>query len=82
MAMTYLWTGMVALSVIFGAMTGNLQAVTEAAVDSSKEAINLCIVMAGVMALWVGIMKIAENAGLIERITARIQPLLHFLFPI
>lgn len=79
--MNLLWGGMLLFGIVYGAITGNLQAVTEAAVDSSKEAINLCIVMAGVMAMWVGIMKIAENAGLIERITARIQPLLHFLFP-
>lgn len=79
--MNLLWGGMLLFGIVYGAITGRWQEVTEAALDSSKEAVSLCIVMAGVMAMWVGIMKIAENSGLIEQITGKIRPLLHFLFP-
>lgn len=79
--MSFLWSGMILLGIIYGIVTGNLQAVTEAAVSSSKEAVTLCISMAGVTSLWMGIMKIAENAGLVEQLSGRMRPVLRFLFP-
>jgi spore maturation protein A len=79
--MNYLWGGMILVGVIYGALTGNLDAVTEQALSSAKEAVNLCITMAGVMAFWVGIMQIAERAGLIERAAGRLDPVIRFLFP-
>lgn len=79
--MNYLWGGMILLGIIYGTATGNLKAVTEAAVNSSKEAVSLCIVMAGVTAMWVGIMRIAENSGLIEAMVRKMKPLMGFLFP-
>lgn len=79
--MNYLWGGMILVGILYGAVTGNLEAVTQAALDSAREAVNLCVVMAGVMALWVGIMKIAEKSGLIGQITNKMGPLLNFLFP-
>lgn len=79
--MNYLWGGMILIGIIYGTITGNLDAVTEAAINSSKEAVNLCIVMAGVTAMWVGIMRIAENSGLINSLMKRMNPVLTFLFP-
>ena len=79
--MTYLWAGMILLGVLYGTVTGNLQAVTEAAVSSSKEAVTLCISMAGITAMWTGIMKIAENTGLVEALSGKMRPILKFLFP-
>lgn len=79
--MTYLWSGMILIGVIYGALQGNLQAVTDAAISSSKEAVSLCISMAGVTALWTGIMKIAEDTGLVEQLSGRMRPILRFLFP-
>lgn len=79
--MSYLWSGMILLGIIYGAFTGSLQAVTDAAVSSSKEAVALCISMAGVTAMWMGVMKIAENAGLVELLSRRMRPVLRFLFP-
>ncbi len=79
--MNLLWGGMILVGILYGAVTGNLGAVTEAAVDSAKEAVNLCVVMAGVTSLWVGLMKIAEKSGLIHQITGKMEPFLHFLFP-
>lgn len=79
--MNYLWGGMILVGIIYGMITGNLKAVTEAAIDSSKEAVNLCIVMAGVTALWVGMMRIAENTGLLDVMVKKMRPVMNFLFP-
>ena len=59
--MNYLWGGMILVGVIYAAFTGNMNAVTNQALASAKEAISLCITMAGAMAFWVGIMRIAEQ---------------------
>ncbi len=79
--MNYLWAGMILIGVVYGAMTGNLTAVTDQALASAKEAIMLCLTMAGVMAFWVGLMQIAENSGLIQQCTRYMSPILSFLFP-
>ena len=64
--LNYLWGFMVVIGIFYAAFTGNLPAVTTAALDSSKEAVALCVTMLGVMSLWVGLMRIAENCGIIS----------------
>ena len=68
------------MGIIYGAFAGNLQAVTEAVVSSAGEAVSLCITMAGITAMWTGIMKIAENTGLVHS-AEKMRPVLRFLFP-
>lgn len=80
-SMNYLWGGMMVVGVVYAVLTGNLDAVTEQALVSAKEAISLCLTMAGAMAFWVGIMRIAERAGMIERAALKMGPILTFLFP-
>lgn len=77
----YLWAGMILIGVIYAAFTGRLPDITNAALDSSKEAITLCITMMGVMAFWMGLMEIATRAGIIESMSAKMKPVLRFLFP-
>lgn len=79
--LNYLWAGMIIVGVIFAAFTGKMPEVTNAALDSSKEAVTLCITMMGVMALWVGIMEIAKAAGMMESAARRLGPFIRFLFP-
>nr|WP_294494095.1 nucleoside recognition protein [uncultured Mediterraneibacter sp.] len=79
--LNYLWAGMILVGIIFGAFTGKMQDITNAALDSSKEAVTLCITMIGVMAFWTGIMEIASEAGIIQMASAKMRPLLRFLFP-
>ncbi len=79
--LNYIWAGMILLGVIYGAFTGQLSTVTNAALDSAGEAVSLCITMAGVVALWMGMMEIAKKAGLIQKMTNGISPFLHFMFP-
>ena len=55
-----LWAGMILIGIIFGAWNGKMPELTNAALDSSKDAVSLCITMLGVMAFWCGIMEIAR----------------------
>ncbi len=79
--LNYLWGGMILIAVVYGTVTGNVKAVGNAVVDSSKEAVELCITMLGVMALWTGMMKIAEASGLTKKFRKAVRPVLRFLFP-
>lgn len=79
--MDYLWAGMILIGVVYAAFTGRLPDVTTAALDSAKEAVTLCVTMLGAMSFWMGLMKIAEQAGLIGALTQKIRPVLRFLFP-
>ena len=79
--LNYLWAAMIAVGIIYGVLTGNMEAVTNGALDSSKEAISLCLNMCGIMALWMGLMEIAKTSGLIEVMTRKISPFVSFLFP-
>ncbi len=79
--LNYIWAFMILVGVIYGAMTGRMADVTNAALDSAGDAVALCITMIGVMALWVGLMEIAQKSGLIAKMTRGIQPFVSFLFP-
>lgn len=79
--MNYLWAFMILIGVVFAAFNGTLPDVTDAALDSAKEAVTLCITMMGVMSFWVGLMKIAEKSGIIAGLSRRLRPFLRFLFP-
>ena len=79
--MNYLWSGMILIGIVYGMCTGNISEVTQAVIQSSKEAVNLCIGMAGITAFWNGLMRIAEGSGMVEGMTRKIRPFLDFLFP-
>ena len=72
---------MIIIGVIYGAFTGNIQAVADGAINSAKDAVTLCITMLGVMSLWTGLMEIAEKSGLIKTCTEKISPVMRWLFP-
>lgn len=79
--LNYIWGMMILIGILCGVATGNMEAVTNAAIDSAGDAISLCITMVGVVALWMGMMRIAQEAGLVDRLTRGISPFLRFLFP-
>lgn len=79
--LNYLWAGMVIVGILFGAVNGKMPEVTNGALDAAKEAVDLCIMMIGIMSMWVGLMEIAAKAGLIERMAAKIRPFTRYLFP-
>lgn len=79
--LNYIWAFMILVGIIYGACTGHMEQVTNAALDSAGEAVSLCITMLGVMALWVGLMEIAQRAGIIAGLTKSISPFIDFMFP-
>jgi len=79
--LNFLWAFMILIGILFASFTGNLPEITNAALDSAKEAISLCITMMGVMSFWVGLMEIAAEAGIIESLTDKLRPVLRFIFP-
>ena len=79
--LNYLWSGMILIGILFAAFSGKMPDITTAALDSSKEAVTLCITMMGVMSFWTGLMGIAEKSGILKTATVRLSPLIHFLFP-
>lgn len=76
-----LWAGMMLIGILWAAFHGNLETVTDGALESAKEAVTLCITMLGIMSFWSGILKIGENAGLIDALTQKMKPVIRFLFP-
>lgn len=79
--LNYLWAAMLLLGIVYGTLQGRLPELTEAALTSAGEAVNLCVTMAGIMALWVGVMEIAQKSGIIGRVSRVIGPFLDFMFP-
>lgn len=76
-----LWGFMILIGIVFAAATGKIGDVGTAALDSSKEAVTLCITMLGIMSMWTGLMNIAKKAGIIDALTRALRPVLAFLFP-
>ena len=79
--MNYLWAGMMLVAIVYGAINGTIPEVTQAALDSSKEAVSLCITMLGILSFWMGLMQIGTASGLIGKLTKGVQPVLRWLFP-
>lgn len=79
--LNYIWAFMMLVGIVWGAFHGNIGAVTQGALNSAGEAVTLCITMLGVMSLWTGVLEVGQRAGLIEQLSRRMKPILHFLFP-
>jgi len=81
MAMAWIWTGMVILSVIFGFRNGTMDAVGNAAMEGAAAAVELCLSMAGIMCLWSGIMSLMKAGGLTDTLSRVFRPILSRLLP-
>jgi len=79
--LNYIWFGLIFVSVVVGTITGRIDEVTEAAISMSKTSVEIAIGLIGIMALWLGIMKIAEDSGLIQLIAKALTPITIRLFP-
>lgn len=79
--LNYLWSALVILSILCSFFTGNSPQLSEAIIDSSAQAVELLLTMAGVMLLWSGIIRIAQESGLTEAFAKMLSPLLRLLFP-
>jgi spore maturation protein SpmA len=80
--LNYIWLGLILLAMLLGGFEGKLQEVTGAAFEACKTAVmTIALPLAGVMALWLGLMKIAEKSGLVNLLARSLRPLLIWLFP-
>ncbi len=79
--LNYIWLALVLLAVAIGGWNDRLKDVTGGALDGAKTAVTIAIGLWGVMALWLGVMRLAERAGLVQRIAYGLRPLLLRLFP-
>jgi hypothetical protein len=77
-----LWLGLILVAVLLGAFTGRLDAVTNGAFAAAKDAVmSIALPLAGLMGLWLGFLRLAELAGLVEALARLLHPLLRILFP-
>lgn len=81
MAMPYFLTGLFSLSLLFGCATGQLSAVSAAALTGAQSAVELCLSMAGAICLWSGVMTLMDRCGLSEKLAALLRPLLRRILP-
>ena len=81
MAMAWVWTGMVAVSVVYGWFNGTIAAVGDAALEGAGAAVELCLTMAGVLCLWSGIMAVMDACGLTDGLSRLFRPVLSRLLP-
>lgn len=81
MAMTWIWSAMVIFSLLFGLLSGNLDAVSAAALEGADTAVRLGISMAGMLCLWSGVMEIMNACGLSAGLARAFRPLLRHLLP-
>ena len=79
--MNYVWLVLIAIAVVVGALTGNIAEVTKSAIDMAGTAVEIALGLIGIMTLWLGIMKIAEEAGMIRLLARAITPISKRLFP-
>lgn len=79
--MNTIWAGMILLSIVFAVFSGNTQAVSNAVFSAAEDAVNVTLKMLGMFCLWGGLMRVAQQAGLTDRIAKLLSPLLDRLFP-
>ncbi len=79
--LNYIWFGLMAIALVVAAFNGTADAVSKGAIDSAKTAVEIAIGLVGVMTLWLGVMRVAEAAGLVALLGRAMRPLLRWLFP-
>lgn len=79
--LNHIWAAMLIIGFLYGTLTGNLHVMTDSMLSAAKDAVDLSITLLGIVAFWCGIMEIAQEAGLIEILSRKMQPLIHFIFP-
>ncbi len=79
--LNYIWLGLIIVAVLLGGFNGKIDNVTKAAIDAAGNSVTIAIGLIGVMALWLGIMKIADQSGLMSLLARAIAPVMRRLFP-
>lgn len=77
----YLWAAMMILGVVWGLLQGRAAELTQAVIDSGKDAVSLAITMLGVTSVWTGLMEVGKGAGLLSQLNRLLKPVISRLFP-
>ncbi|MCM3766515.1 nucleoside recognition domain-containing protein [Neobacillus niacini] len=77
----YIWVAMTVIGIVFALFNGTMEAVNKAVFNGAKEAVTLCIGLISVLVFWLGMMRIAEESGLLEKLSKLFRPLVKRLFP-
>ena len=80
MTMSWVWTGMVVVSLLSGLYTGQGEAVAAAAMEGARQGLELCMSIGGMLCLWSGVMEVMGRCGLTEKLASLLSPLLRVLF--
>lgn len=76
-----IWLCLIVAGVLFAAIQGNIDAVTEAAFEGAKTGVTVCFGLISILVFWLGMMRIAEDAGLLNSLARMLRPIVRFLFP-
>lgn len=76
----YIWFFLIFLGVLAGVLSGNGEAISKSIVNSSGSTVKFIIELAGIMCFWCGVMKVAENSGLTEKLSNLLRPILKLIF--
>ena len=79
--LNYIWFGLMAIALVVAAFHGTVDGVTRGAMDAASTAVQIAIGLVGIMTLWLGIMRVAEAAGLVALLGRALRPILRWLFP-
>lgn len=79
--MNWIWFALMAIALVVAAVSGTPDEVTKGAIDGASNAVTISIGLVGIMALWLGMMRVAEQAGLVRAISRLIAPLMRWIFP-
>jgi spore maturation protein A len=79
--LNYIWFGLMAIAVVVAAFNGTVDGVTRGAMEAASSAVQVALGLVGVMTLWLGMMRVAEAAGLVSLLGRALRPLLRLLFP-
>jgi len=77
----YIWAFLIVVGTVVGIATGRAEAVSQAALDGAKDAALLCVSLIGAYILWLGVLNVAKEAGLVDGIARRMRGIIHRLFP-
>lgn len=77
----FIWMGMIVVSVLFGAINGKMEQVAEAAFGGAQTGVTVCLGLISILVFWMGLMRIAEDAGLVRKLGRLMAPVVRKLFP-
>jgi len=77
----WIWMGMIVFSVLYGAANGKMEKVAEAAFGGAQTGVTVCLGLISILVFWMGLMRIAEEAGLVRKLSVLMAPVVRRLFP-